>query len=51
MTAQQPVIDLTGKIAMVTGASGGQGRVYARLMHSLGATLVLTDLNESEVGS
>lgn len=49
MTAQQPVIDLTGKIAMVTGASGGQGRVYARLMHSLGATLVLTDLNESDV--
>lgn len=40
-----PVIDLSGRVALVTGAAGGQGRAHARLMTSLGAKLVLTDLD------
>ena len=44
-TAAEPVITLTGKVALITGAAGGQGRAHARLMARLGAQLVLTDLD------
>lgn len=44
-----PVIDLTGRIAVITGAAGGQGRAHAALFHDLGADLVLTDLDGSAV--
>ncbi|GAA4487956.1 SDR family oxidoreductase [Microbacterium panaciterrae] len=40
-----PVIDLTGRVAVITGAAGGQGRSHAALFHKLGADLVLTDLD------
>lgn len=36
---------LAGKVAVVTGASRGQGEAEARLFHAEGAALVLTDLN------
>ena len=36
-----PVIDLTGRVAVITGAAGGQGRSHAALFHELGADLVL----------
>ncbi|WP_194420650.1 SDR family NAD(P)-dependent oxidoreductase [Microbacterium abyssi] len=44
-----PIIDLTDKIALITGAAGGQGRSHARLFHQLGARLVLTDLDGDAV--
>lgn len=44
-----PVIELDGKVAVITGAAGGQGRAHARLLHELGARLVLTDLDEDAV--
>jgi 3alpha(or 20beta)-hydroxysteroid dehydrogenase len=44
-----PVVDLTGKVALITGGAGGQGRAYARLMDALGARVVLTDLDEAAV--
>lgn len=47
--AIEPVISLTGKVALITGAAGGQGRAHAHLMSSLGAKLVLTDLDEAGV--
>ncbi|MDL9979318.1 SDR family NAD(P)-dependent oxidoreductase [Microbacterium sp. ASV49] len=47
MTA--PVIDLEGKVVVLTGAAGGQGRAHARLLHDLGARLVLTDRDEAGV--
>lgn len=34
-----------GKVVLVTGAGGGVGAATARLLHSLGATLALTDNN------
>lgn len=44
-----PVIDLTGKVALITGAAGGQGQSHARLFYELGADLVLTDLDGDAV--
>ncbi|GCD96492.1 SDR family NAD(P)-dependent oxidoreductase [Embleya hyalina] len=41
-------IDLTGKVAIVTGAARGQGEAEARLFARRGARVVLTDLLEDE---
>lgn len=40
MTAAAPV-DLTGKVALVTGATGGMGRVIVTRLAALGATVVI----------
>lgn len=37
---------LAGKVAIITGAAGGQGKVEAKLFAKEGASVVLTDLNE-----
>ncbi|MFJ7728493.1 SDR family NAD(P)-dependent oxidoreductase [Neobacillus sp. NPDC097160] len=37
---------LDGKVILITGASGGQGRAEAKLFAKHGAKLVLTDVNE-----
>lgn len=47
--AHTPVIDLTGKVALITGGAGGQGLAHARLLTALGAKVVLTDLDEQAV--
>lgn len=41
-------VDLTGKVALVTGAARGMGEAEARLFVALGAQVVLTDLREDE---
>ena len=45
MTAAAPLVDLTGKVVLVTGAAGGQGRAHAALLSRLGARLMLTDVD------
>ncbi|WP_406286805.1 SDR family NAD(P)-dependent oxidoreductase [Embleya sp. NBC_00896] len=40
--------DLTGKVAIITGAARGQGEAEARLFVASGAKVVLTDLLEEE---
>ena len=46
-----PMIDLKDKVVVLTGAAGGQGTSHARMLHGLGAKLVLTDLEETAVAA
>lgn len=39
------MFDLNGKVALITGATGGIGTQIAKKMHAQGAVLALTDMN------
>ena len=43
------MFDLTGKVALVTGASYGIGYAIAKGLHSAGATIVFNDINQDLV--
>lgn len=45
MTGSQPIADLTGKSALITGAASGLGKAMAHALASAGATVTVADLN------
>ena len=45
------MFDLTGKTALVTGASGGLGGAIARAFHARGATVVLSGTREDALAA
>ena len=45
MTTSQPLADLTGKSALITGAASGLGKAMAHALASAGAHVTVADLN------
>lgn len=46
---RESLMDLTGKVALISGAAGGQGAEEGRLFASLGAKVVLGDIRDEGV--
>lgn len=46
---QNPWIDLTGQVALITGAASGIGKAAAEAIAAAGASVVLLDRNEAKV--
>jgi NAD(P)-dependent dehydrogenase (short-subunit alcohol dehydrogenase family) len=42
-----PSIDLTGKVAVVTGSGRGLGLAYAHALAAAGASVVVNDVDEN----
>lgn len=51
MTTADALVRLDDRVVIITGAAGGQGVAHARLLHALGARLVLTDVVEEALGA
>ena len=51
MTTIKDLINLNGRRALITGATGGLGRVMASTLAELGADLILVDISESDIDS
>jgi len=43
------IIDLSGKVVVITGGTGIQGPEHAKLFNKSGATVVVTDLKDTEI--
>ena len=45
------MFDLTGKNALVTGATGGIGGAIAKALHGAGATVIISGRNEEKLSA
>jgi NAD(P)-dependent dehydrogenase (short-subunit alcohol dehydrogenase family) len=50
MPDNSPILDLSGQVALVTGAGSGLGAATAHLLAGHGARVVLTDINKEAAG-
>lgn len=50
MTGSQPIADLTGRSALITGAASGLGKAMAHALASAGAHVTVADLNGEAAG-
>jgi NAD(P)-dependent dehydrogenase (short-subunit alcohol dehydrogenase family) len=46
---KNPLFDLTGRVALETGAASGIGRQTAQVLAQMGATVIATDRDETAV--
>jgi len=51
MTSTAQLFDLKGRVAIVTGAGQGIGRVFAKALAASGATAVLAEINEAKAAN
>ena len=49
MTASDPLFDIAGRVAIVTGATSGLGERFARVLHGRGAHVVVTGRREARL--
>ena len=49
MTASDPLFDISGRVAIVTGATSGLGERFARVLHGRGAHVVVTGRREARL--
>lgn len=49
MTASDPLFDISGRVAIVTGATSGLGERFARVLHDRGAHVVVTGRREARL--
>lgn len=49
MTQPDPLFDIAGRVAIVTGAASGLGERFARVLHSRGAHVVVTARREARL--
>ncbi|OAJ59359.1 hypothetical protein A6V36_27300 [Paraburkholderia ginsengiterrae] len=45
MNESENIFDLSGRVALITGAGGVQGRMHARTLAEFGATVILADID------
>ena len=45
------MFDLTGRVALITGATGGIGGAIANAMHAAGATVVVSGREEKKLNT
>src|SRR5215831_18670868 len=50
-SSDKPLFDLTGKVAVVTGASRGLGQYFARALAKAGPDLVLTSRKKEDLAT
>ena len=51
MTSLDQLMDMHGSCAVITGATGGLGKIMSETLAELGYDLILVDINKSNLSS